>query len=91
MAKNDLSQFKKKGADNSKNSLPSNDKPKPQGVGRKAKPKAEKASKPITLKFTERELELIEAQSGLIPNATYLKQLLITQTDLFKNVSSLAK
>lgn len=84
MAKNDLSQFKNKATDNSKNSLPSNEKIKSQGVGRKAKPKAEKASKPITLKFTESELSTIEDKSGLVPNATYLKQLLLAQTDLFK-------
>ncbi len=80
MAKNSLAAIKN--ADNSKNSLPLTPKSK---AGRKAKPTAEKASRPITLKFTEVELELIERRSGLVPNATYLKQLLIENTDLFGN------
>lgn len=84
MAKNDLTKFKGRGVDNSKNALPSKEKPKAQGVGRKPKPAAEKASKPITLKFTEGELKIIEDKSGLVPNATYLKNLLLTQTDLFQ-------
>lgn len=78
MAKNSLAAIKN--ADNSKNSLPLTPKSK---AGRKAKPKSDKASKPVTLKFTESELELIEQRSGLVPNATYLKQLLIENTDLF--------
>lgn len=81
MAKNSLAGVKS--TDNSKNALPT-DKPKSQGAGRKAKSKAEKASKPVTLKFTESEMKAIEEKSGLVPNATFLKQLLLTQTDLFK-------
>jgi len=82
MAKNSLAGVKS--PDKSKNALPTDEKPTSQGVGRKAKPKAEKASKPVTLKFTESELKVIEEKSGLVPNATFLKQMLLTQTDLFK-------
>lgn len=79
MAKNSLAAIKS--TDNSKNNLPLTPKSK---AGRKAKPKSEKASRPITLKFTEQELALIEERSGLIPNATFLKELLREHTDLLK-------
>lgn len=83
MVNNDLSKFKSD-VDNSKNDLPTSAKKPSAGVGRKAKAVSEKASKPITLKFTESELAIIEKKSGLIPNATYLKELLVKQSDLFK-------
>jgi hypothetical protein len=72
MAKNSLAALKS--TDNSVNQLPTGSKPAVSvSVGRKAKPASEKASKAITLKFTEAEFALIEEKSGLIPNATYLK------------------
>lgn len=83
MSKNSLAALKSK--DNSKNSLPTE--PKQPGIvamGRKAKPLAEKAKNPITLKFTDVELAQIEKIAGLVPKATLLKQLLLTETSLFK-------
>lgn len=51
---------------------------------RKAKPIAEKASKPITLKFTPAEFELIEDKAGLINKATFIKSILSEQTTLLQ-------
>ena len=51
---------------------------------RKPKPKAEKQSELIGLRFTLGEYEQIKANSGLVPIATYLKDALFNQTDIFK-------
>ena len=67
--------------DHSANELPTEPK---KGVGRKAKAAADKAKHPITLKFTDAELETIEKAAGLAPKATFLKSLLLEKTDLFK-------
>lgn len=83
MLKNSIAGYKTKDNDNSKNELPGRNLHEKKSVGRKAKPASEKAGKPITLKFTESELHIIEEKSGLIPNATYLKELLLKQTSLF--------
>jgi len=66
--------------DNSKNTLPTGESPQ---LGRKAKPVAEKARNPITLKFTDAELKIINEQAGLTAKATYLKHLLLAETQLF--------
>jgi len=71
MLKNSLSALKQDAPTNSKLHTGSAEpKPTPK-LGRK--PKANKAKNPITLKFTDAELAEIEALSGLVPNATYLK------------------
>ena len=80
MSKNSLAGINQ--IDKSRNELPNNNKPIQKQMGRRSKPRHEKASKPITLKFTESEFDIIENKSGLIPNATYLKNLLLTKTDL---------
>ena len=77
---NSLTGIKK---DHSKNELPA-DIINVKTVGRKAKPKSEKASKAITLKFTEDELKQIEKKAGLVPRATFLKELLLSKTDLLE-------
>lgn len=46
-------------------------------VGRPPKAKAEKESKPITLKFTEQQYKNIVAVAGDVPLATYLKRQLL--------------
>ena len=51
---------------------------------RKAKPATEKQSELIGLRFTKSELELIKAKAGLVPVATYIKNKLEVNTDLFK-------
>lgn len=43
-------------------------------VGRPPKQRSEKASKPITLKFTESEFQKITDMAGDVPLATYLKK-----------------
>lgn len=48
-----------------------------QQVGRPPKPKAEKESKPITLKFTETQYKRIASLAGDVPLATYLKRQLL--------------
>lgn len=53
-------------------------------AGRKAKPVTEKQSELIGLRFTKSELELIKAKAGLVPVATYIKNELEVNTDLFK-------
>jgi len=53
-------------------------------LGRRPKPAAEKASKPITLKFTQAEFDKISEKAGLINKATLLKRLLLDETDLLK-------
>jgi hypothetical protein len=82
MSKNSLAQVKSESA-----TLPT-EPPKPEvheiRLGRRPKPVAEKASKPITLKFTEEEFNKISKKAGLISKATLLKQLLLTETSLFK-------
>lgn len=80
MAKNSLAAIKSK--DNSKNSL-ADYSVKKSNAGRKPKPEDEKATNPITLKFTKKELEQIEEKAGLIPKATYLKSLLMQETSIF--------
>lgn len=81
MAKNSLAAIKSK--DNSKNSL-TDYSVKKSNAGRKPKPEEEKATHPITLKFTQKELEQIEKKAGLIPKATYLKNKLIHEASLFE-------
>lgn len=51
---------------------------------RKAKPITEKQSELIGLRFTKSELDLIKSKAGLIPIATYIKNELEVNTDLFK-------
>jgi hypothetical protein len=53
-------------------------------LGRRPKPEAERASKPITLKFTQAEFDKISKKAGLINKATLLKKLLLDETDLLK-------
>ena len=53
-------------------------------LGRRPKPEAEKASKPITLKFTQAEFDKISKKAGLVSKATLLKKLLLDETDLLK-------
>jgi hypothetical protein len=85
MSKNSLASIKNEAAPNA--SLPKNP-PKPEvneiKLGRKPKPEAEKSSKPITLKFTPAEFDKITKKAGLVNKATLLKQLLLTETSLFK-------
>lgn len=47
---------------------------KPLQVGRPPKAKAEKESRPITLKFTESQYKSIVDAAGDVPLATYLKK-----------------
>ena len=84
MSKNSLAALKTE--DKSKNSLPTTTKATVRGaaLGRKAKPLADKAKNPITLKFTDAELEKIQKVAGLTPKATLLKELLLKETSLFK-------
>ena len=51
---------------------------------RKAKPVTEKQSELIGLRFTKSELEIIKEKAGLVPVATYIKNELEVNTDLFK-------
>lgn len=46
-------------------------------VGSPPKPESEKDKHPISLKFKDREWEVIIAKSGRIPKATYVKDFLI--------------
>ena len=53
-------------------------------AGRKAKPVTEKQSELIGLRFTKSEIEMIKAKAGLVPVATFIKNELEVNTDLFK-------
>lgn len=44
----------------------------------------EKQSEIVGLRFTKSELAQIKGKAGLVPVATYLKNLLVTETDVFK-------
>ena len=76
--KNSIFQIK---TDNSKNKLPSSAK---NNVGRKAKAVEDKASKPITLKFTPAEFDAIVEKAGLTNKATFLKDFLMNKAGLLK-------
>ncbi|MGK0271322.1 MAG: hypothetical protein ACI88H_001980 [Cocleimonas sp.] len=79
MSKNSLANVKKDMGDSS--TLPTVQVIK---LGRRPKPEAEKASKPITLKFTQAEFDKISKKAGMINKATLLKKLLLDETDLLK-------
>ena len=83
-SKNDLSQLKV----NAKSTLQNIQAQTIQTIkgtaGRKPKPLAEKQSEMIGLRFTKQEHQLIKEKAGLVPIATYLKNALFTQTDIFK-------
>lgn len=82
-SKNSLSALKV----NSKNTLNNLEKSQIQQnspAWRKPKPKAEKQSELIGLRFTPSEYKQIEQKAGLVPIATYLKDALFSQTDVFK-------
>lgn len=51
--------------------------------GRKAKPVEEKNSEPVTLKFTPSEMELLQVAAGRLPLATFIKEKLYRDTDIF--------
>ena len=83
-SKNDLSQLKvisKNTLQNIKNTEISAIK---GSAWRKPKPLAEKQSEMIGLRFTKQEYQLIKDKAGLVPIATYLKNALFTQTDIFR-------
>ena len=54
-----------------------------QTVWRKPKPLSEKQSEIIGLRFTQSEYDGIKKRAGLVPTATYLKDMLRSKTDLF--------
>ena len=76
MANNEIGSF---GDDKSKNELPIKKKP-----GRKAIPPEVRARHAVTLKFTDEEMEILEKNCGFVPKATFLKQGILSQTDLMK-------
>lgn len=53
-------------------------------TGRPKKPVEEKETCLIGLKLTAREKAILQEKAGLVPLATYLKDVLRNQTDLFK-------
>ena len=57
------------------------DKPK---QGRPTKPESEKATKQITIKFTEIELNQIKEKAGLVPLATFIRNEIFNNTNIFK-------
>ena len=57
-------------------------KKKPQG--RPKKLKSEVSSKQVTIKLTESELLALKEKSGLIPLATFIKNELFKNTNIFK-------
>jgi hypothetical protein len=52
-------------------------------VGRPPKKESEKESEIVALKFTKSQKEIIKDRAGDVPLATYLKRLLIENTNLF--------
>lgn len=83
-SKNDLSALKIKPKNtllNVKNSLSSDI---PAKAWRKPKPRAQKQSELIGLRFTLNEAELIKEKAWLVPVATYIKDLLASQTTIFE-------
>ena len=83
-SKNDLSQLKVR-AKNTLQNIKNTEIPTAKGSAwRKPKHLAEKQSEMIGLRFTKQEHQLIKDKAGLVPIATYLKNALFTQTDIFK-------
>ncbi len=54
-------------------------------AGRKPKEWQEKQSEMVGLRFTPSELATIKQQAGLVPVATFLKNALITKTNILSN------
>ncbi len=83
-SKNDLSSLKVE----SKNSLVEAqeelNKKQPSTAWRKPKPLMEKQSEIVWLRFTKSELAKIKEKSGLVPIATFLKNIFVTDTNLFR-------
>lgn len=52
-------------------------------AGRKPKEATEKQSELVGLKFTLSEMQAIKERAGLVPVATFLRNELMTKTDLF--------
>ena len=82
-SKNDLSSLKVS-SKNTLNNLEKSISNQHSPAWRKPKPKAEKQSELIGLRFTLSEYEKIKTNAGLVPIATYLKNALFSQTDVFK-------
>ena len=80
MANNSIAGF---GGDKSKNELPTDESVKKK-PGRKAIPPEVRARHAVTLKFTDEEMEILEENCGFVPKATFLKQGILSQTDLIK-------
>lgn len=83
-SKNDLSQLKVKSKNTLQNIKSTENRSIKGSVWRKPKPIAEKQSEMIGLRFTKQEHQLIKDKAGLVPIATYLKNALFTQTDVFE-------
>ena len=56
----------------------------PARAGRKPKPPHLKETRTVQIRFTEEEMQALEARAGLIPLATFLKHHLKTQTDFME-------
>lgn len=54
----------------------------PQKSGRKSLPDGKKATHRITLLLNDDELEKFTKKAGIIANGTYLKHIIVTETDL---------
>ena len=54
----------------------------PKKSGRKSLPEGKKFIHRITLLLNDEELEKFEAKAGILANGTYLKHIIVTQTDL---------
>ena len=85
-SKNNLSSLKVQ----SKNSLVEAQKEFNKKLGattawRKPKPIIEKQSETVGLRFTKSELAQIKEKAGLVPVATYLKNLLVAETDVIQS------
>lgn len=84
LSKNDLSALKIQHKNTLQNIQKENLTNKPKSWP-KPKPIEAIQSKIIGLRFTEQQYEQIKQKAGLIAHATYLKNALFTQTDIFKS------
>ena len=78
-SKNNLSSIKLKSTETLKTAPVSNRPP-----WRQPKPPAEKCSEPVVLKFTPLEMEKIKETAGMVPLATFLKNALLSDTDVLE-------
>ena len=82
-SKNDLSALKMQPKHTLKTLQNADKREVQQTIWRKPKPLSEKQSEIIGLRFTQSEYDGIKKRAGLVPIATYLKDMLRSKTNLF--------